>query len=150
MAMNQAKEREEVEQAHILEYQEFNKNWDEVMHKTEEDHTILIKQLEEKHVHELEENRAKLEQSLPTLPKASAELLNNKKIQEQLARQKEYAEAHKVQVKCQEMERDELEKHMQMRHKKIVAAEAALITKQQNEMSALKKKLEAIQVGQMK
>eukprot|EP00349_Pseudokeronopsis_sp_Brazil_P004350 CAMPEP_0202960760 /NCGR_PEP_ID=MMETSP1396-20130829/4912_1 /ASSEMBLY_ACC=CAM_ASM_000872 /TAXON_ID= /ORGANISM="Pseudokeronopsis sp., Strain Brazil" /LENGTH=56 /DNA_ID=CAMNT_0049680181 /DNA_START=218 /DNA_END=384 /DNA_ORIENTATION=+ len=56
--MNQAKEREEVEQAHILEYQEFNKNWDEVMHKTEEDHTILIKQLEEKHVHELEENRA--------------------------------------------------------------------------------------------
>ena len=39
---------------------------------------------------------------------------------------------------------------MQMRHKKIVASEAALITKQQNEMSALKKKLEGIQVGQMK
>jgi len=50
-------------------------------------------------------------------------------------------------VKCQEMERDELEKHMQMRHKKIVASEASLITKQQNEMSALKKKLEGIQVG---
>jgi hypothetical protein len=38
----------------------------------------------------LEENRSKLEQSLPNMPKASAELLNNKKIQEQLAKQKEY------------------------------------------------------------
>ncbi len=55
-----------------------------------------------------------------------------------------------MQIKVQEMERDEMEKHMQTRHKKIVAAEATLITKQQNEMSALKKKMEAIEVGQMK
>jgi hypothetical protein len=33
---------------------------------------------------------------------------------------------------------------LQTRHRKIVAAEAVLITKQQNEMSAMKKKLEAI------
>jgi len=59
--MNQAKEREEVEQAHILEYQEFNKNWDEVMKKTQEEHEMLVRQLEEKHVRELEENRGKLE-----------------------------------------------------------------------------------------
>lgn len=57
----QAKEREEVEQAHILEYQEFNKNWDDVMHKTAEENQIAIKALEEKHIHELEENRQKLE-----------------------------------------------------------------------------------------
>lgn len=48
------------------------------------------------------------------------------------------------------MEKDELDKHIQNRHKKIVAAEATLITKQQNEMAALKKKLEAVQVGQYK
>jgi hypothetical protein len=28
---NQTKEREEVEQAHIMEYQEFNKNWDNTL-----------------------------------------------------------------------------------------------------------------------
>jgi hypothetical protein len=61
-----------------------------------------------------------------------------------------YSEAHKVQVKCQEMERDELDRHMQNRHKKIGASETTLITKQQNEMSALRKKLDAIQTGQMK
>lgn len=76
MFLNQAKEREEVEQAHIMEYQEFNKNWDEVMKKTEEEHEQLLKQMEEKHVKELEDNRSKLEQGLPTVPKASAEMLN--------------------------------------------------------------------------
>ena len=41
------------------------------------------------------------------------------------------------------MEQEESEKNMQMRHKKIVAVEAKLITKQQNEMNALRKKIEA-------
>ena len=86
MFLNQAKEREEVEQAHIMEYQEFNKNWDEVMKKTEEEHEELMNQMEQKHVRELEDNRSKLEQSLPTVPKASAEKLNQKKIQDQLAK----------------------------------------------------------------
>lgn len=45
------------------------------------------------------------------------------------------------------MERDEMDKHIQTRHKKIVAAESTLITKQQTEMSALKKKLDAIENG---
>jgi len=66
------------------------------MRKTQEEHEQIIHAQEEKHVRELEDNRAKLDQSLPTVPKNSAELLNSKKIQEQLARQKEYAEAHKV------------------------------------------------------
>jgi len=40
------------------------------------------------------------------------------------------------------MEMDEREKYMQQRHKKIVAAEAKLINTQQNEMHALRKKIE--------
>ena len=40
-----------------------------------------------------------------------------------------------------------MEKHIQTRLKKIVAAESTLITKQQNEMGALKKKLDAIENG---
>jgi|TARA_B110000305_G_C19285107_1_gene561312 predicted nuclease with TOPRIM domain len=40
------------------------------------------------------------------------------------------------------MEAGEREKYMKDRHKKIIAAEAKLIQKQQNEMNALKKKLE--------
>ena len=43
---------------------------------------------------------------------------------------------------CQELEIREREKYMKERHKKIIASEAKLIQKQQNEMNALKKKLE--------
>ena len=62
---NQQNERAEVEQAHIMEYQEFNKSWDDKMQKTQEEHEAKIRMLEEKHVRELEENRAKLDQLLP-------------------------------------------------------------------------------------
>jgi len=43
------------------------------------------------------------------------------------------------------LEREEQEKGMQNRHKKIVAAEAKLIAKQQNEMAALKKKIDSLE-----
>ena len=49
--------------------------------------------LQEKHNKELEDNRALLEEKIPTIFKASTELLNSKKILEQLVRQKEYGEA---------------------------------------------------------
>jgi hypothetical protein len=48
-----------------------------------------------------------------------------------------------MQIACQEMEIEERENYMKDRHKKIISAEAKLIQKQQNEMNALKKKLEA-------
>ena len=35
LIFNQTKEREEVEQAHIMEYQEFNKNWDDTLAQIE-------------------------------------------------------------------------------------------------------------------
>ena len=41
------------------------------------------------------------------------------------------------------LEQEERDKSIQARHKKIVAAEAKLIQKQQNEMNALRKKIEA-------
>ena len=81
---NQEKEKQEVEEAHFMEYQEFNNRWDSEMAKTQQDNSEQIRQLEDKHIKELEENRAKMEVSIPTIPKQSSELLNLKKIEEQL------------------------------------------------------------------
>lgn len=67
------------------------------MQTKDQEHQIVIQQLEERHTKELEENRAVLEQKVPVVFKPSSEMLNLKKIVDQLARQKEYAEAHKVQ-----------------------------------------------------
>ena len=60
-----------------------------------------------------------------------------------MARQKNYQQAHQVQVRAQELEGKEREQYMVDVHKKILASEANLMQKQGNEMAALKKRLEA-------
>ena len=84
-----------------MEYQDFNKRWDEALAQIEQQDQQAIRALEDRHIHDLEENRQMLEQKLPLTFKQSAELLNLKQIQQQLARQKQYAEAHQVQIKAQ-------------------------------------------------
>lgn len=56
---------------------------------------------------ELEKNRQDLEAKLPNQYKQSAELLNLRKIQANLARQKNYQEAHVVQARASELEEKE-------------------------------------------
>lgn len=54
LILNQTREREEVEQAHLMEYQEFNKNWDNTLAQIEGQDQQAIGALEERHVKELE------------------------------------------------------------------------------------------------
>ena len=83
-----------------------------------------------------------LEQKLPSTFKQSAELLNLRKIQKDLAKQKNYEDAHQVQQRAQMLEEKERNQFGVDCHKKILASEAHMMQKQQNEMNALKKKLE--------
>lgn len=80
LIFDQAREREEVEQAHLMEYQDFNKRWDEALAQMEAQDQQAIRALEERHIRDLEENRQMLEQKLPLTFKLSAELLNLKTI----------------------------------------------------------------------
>jgi len=89
LLLQQAQEREEVENAHVEEYQTFNKQWDDVLNQLEQEQQNSILMLEDRHVKELEMNRQDLENKLPMTFKHSAELLNMKKIQINLAKQKE-------------------------------------------------------------
>lgn len=59
-------------------------------------------------------------------------------------------EAHKVQIQSQQLEKDEMMKFMNEKQKKIVAVESNLIKQQQNEMLALRKKLDTIESTQIK
>ncbi len=80
----------EVEQAHLEEFNAFNQAWDEKMrgyeaHSQEEEQKITAKQQAEF------EKRIELFQSkLAEKPKPRAEILNLKRIQLNLAKQKEY------------------------------------------------------------
>ncbi|CDW84238.1 UNKNOWN [Stylonychia lemnae] len=145
LMLKQQQDRLQMEEEHAKEYENFQSEWDQRMQQKEQEHNIALQQLEENQQKELEMNRANLEQKISQVFKASSELLNLRKIQDQLARQKEYAEAHKVQAKILELERIEQDKYNGARNKKIVAAETTLIQKQQIQMNALRKKCE----GQM-
>ena len=101
MMLKHQNERLEIEEAHLQEYDNFNQMWDQKQ-KEFQDHAVqLIGSMEERHVKELEDNRADLEQRLPIKYKPSSEILNLQKIQDNLAKQKQYAEAHQVQQRVE-------------------------------------------------
>lgn len=85
---------EEIQQAHIKQYQDFNQHWDFELQRAQEEDQQEIVDLENKHTKGLEENRQNLEENLPMTFKFSAELLNLRSIQKSLAKQKNYQDAH--------------------------------------------------------
>ena len=90
LIFNQTQQREECEQAHIKQYQEFNQQWDEDLLQTQKEDGQAMSELENRHAVEIETNRQQLEDTLPLSFKFSAELLNQQRIQENLAKQKKY------------------------------------------------------------
>jgi hypothetical protein len=103
----------QLEEAHVAEFNQFNKFWDEKMQEFNEQVQSVVDQLVAKHQEDLPKFLEDLDNQIPVKPKESAQLLNLRKIQENLARQKEYAifinlnfsyiEAHKVQMKCAQL-----------------------------------------------
>jgi len=137
----QQNENIELEETHILEFNNFNQEWDKRMNEFQMHSSQLVKALEEKHIQQHEEYRNGLEEKIAFRFKPSPELLNLKRIQTNLARQKEYKEAHQVQVRSQKLEKQEQEKYLQDRQLKIENMENKLFQKQENEMEALRKRI---------
>eukprot|EP01052_Picozoa_sp_SAG31_P011450 SAG31_NODE_648_length_13204_cov_57.612908_4_plen_146_part_00 len=75
-------------------------------------------------------------------PKFSKELLNIRRIQETLAKQKEYAEAHKTKMKADLMEAEEMERFREQQSTKNLSKERQYLNKQQQEISALRKRIQ--------
>jgi len=73
-----------------------------------------------------------------------------RKIQENLAKQKDYIEAHKVQQKCNKMEKDELDRFLATRDSKIRQQRSLFLAKQENELKALQKRIATGQEEQRK
>ena len=76
LVFNQTQQREECEQAHIKQYQEFNQQWDEDLLQTQKEDAQALGELENRHTAEIETNRQVLGDKLPLHFKFSSELLN--------------------------------------------------------------------------
>lgn len=78
----------EIEQAHLEEFNNFNKTWDEKMSNFEAKAKEDEMRLEGKHKEEFENATSQMLSKLPEKPKASSEILNLEKILKNLAKQK--------------------------------------------------------------
>lgn len=137
----QQNENIELEETHILEFNNFNQDWDKRMNAFQIHSSTLIKELEQKHIAKHEEWKESLDEKIPVKFKPSSELLNMRRIQISLAKQKEYKEAHQVQIRSQKLEKEEKARYEEERNGKIMKSEEKLFQQQDNEMEALRKRI---------
>jgi len=103
----------------------------------------LEEKMSERHQGEVMEFQAKMAEKLShQRVKFSKQLLDMRRIQETLARQKEYAEAHKTKMKADQMEAMEIEQFRDKEAGKNVHRESMFIQKQKQELSALRKRIQ--------
>jgi hypothetical protein len=141
---DQLAERLGVEEAHMKELQEFNDQWDTKMGDFEAHAEKLQAMLAERHQQELEAYTEKLHrETAPRTPRWSRELLNQRKIQESLAKQKKYKEAGIVKIQADQIESKEHERWLRSREGKITALEEQFVQKQNLEMQGLLKRIQS-------
>ena len=93
----QLAERQDVQIAHNMQYAEFNAAWDKYLEEYDQMAQMYIQQMTERHAVTLREFQEDLHRQLMKRPpKYSKELLDWRRRQNMLARQKNYAEAQKI------------------------------------------------------
>ena len=130
-----------LEEAHVQEYRQLEHLWDQRMveydGKAQElEHAMIVR-----HHAGLEDLRRSNADLKPKV-KFSKELLNLRKIQATLARQKEYVEAHKVQIKADELQEAEMQKQELQFQGRLTVSEDKLCYKQQQELESLRLRIE--------
>ena len=136
----QHRERLGVEEAHMLEYQQFTSHWDEKCKKYDDSSEDQINSMKERHLRELKEFQQKLLEKQQK-PKFSPVLLNFRKVEEHLARSKNYSEAHKVKLKADRLESKETESWNKTKQRENGALESQFKAAKRQEMSAMNKRI---------
>eukprot|EP00698_Gefionella_okellyi_P022164 TRINITY_DN7306_c0_g1_i1.p1 TRINITY_DN7306_c0_g1~~TRINITY_DN7306_c0_g1_i1.p1 ORF type:complete len:216 (+),score=57.64 TRINITY_DN7306_c0_g1_i1:201-848(+) len=138
----QIAERLGVEEAHMLEFQQFTALWDKKIADFEKHAKELDDAMRERHALELQQFQEQFQDEANAKPKFSRDLLNLRKIQETLAKQKEYAEAHKVKLKGDNLEQWEREKHRMESAQRASTRSTKLHAHHESELQALRKRIQ--------
>jgi hypothetical protein len=105
--------------------------------------TNQLDQMTERHTREIEDLRLYLEQSISMQAKPSPEILNMRKIQSHLSKQKNYTEAEKVQRVVRELEDKNQMKYLRTRDERINTQLTHMQAKHLLEREALVKRIDA-------
>ena len=133
----QGREKQEAEKAFNLEMEQFNSIWDERITKYEENVQTQVALLKHEHNEFLNGFKEEQDAKRPTRPQYSKELLNQRKIQEQLGRQGLYEKAMKLKMIVDKMEANELAATQATFDAEVALKEQQLKSNQQKEMDAL-------------
>jgi len=142
MRSRQTAERLGIEEAHMLEFEQFNAIWEQRMQEYEKSAEEGLEKLKEKHLAEIMAFQEEWQNKLPRKPKLSKELLNMRKIQDTLARQERYQEAQKIKFKADEREAWELAPLQDQLSQTLAAKEQRIRQKQHAELTGLAKRIQ--------
>jgi hypothetical protein len=135
-------ERLGVEEAHMLEFQQFNIVWDRKMRDYEQHALELTASIKERHAAELAEWQQKTIATSQKRVKFSKELLNLRRIQECLAKQKDYQQAALMKARADNLEAWELEKLGNQKQQDLFLKEGRFKDRQASELEALFKRVQ--------
>ena len=140
----QTAERQDVQVAHDIQYSDFSAAWDAYMDEYDRTAQAYIQQMTERHAAALLEFQRGLQDAATSRPpKWSRELLEWRRREHTLARQRKYAEALRVKRTADRLEEQE-RGGMQTRHAAAFARkESQLRQQQQAELYALLKRIDA-------
>jgi len=127
----------------MLEFQEFNAAWDSKMKEYEERATELLEAMRQRHQLDYSDFRRKAESEPAKKPKFSRELLDLRRIELTLAKQCEYGEAQKIKVQADAMEAGELDRLHVGGLQHLGTLEAKFLHKQDQELSALRQRIQS-------
>lgn len=136
-------ERQDVQLAHNMQFNEFNKAWDKYLEEYDQMAQVYIQQMTERHAVVLLDFQKKLRHELASKPpKWSKELLDQRRKQHINARNKNYAMAQKLKKLSDINEQKERKEMEQMQAIAFARREAKFRQQQQTELQALLKRIE--------
>jgi hypothetical protein len=109
LAVRHLAERLDLEEAHILEFDEFGLAWEQKMKQFDAETLVRIQTLKARLTAELEQWTAQEQEQLLMRPKFSKQLLQLRSKQESLARARDYVGAERVRAQAAQLERVELD-----------------------------------------
>eukprot|EP01060_Flectonema_neradi_P005918 TRINITY_DN13973_c0_g1_i1.p1 TRINITY_DN13973_c0_g1~~TRINITY_DN13973_c0_g1_i1.p1 ORF type:complete len:355 (+),score=82.27 TRINITY_DN13973_c0_g1_i1:46-1065(+) len=142
LTQQQELERQGLEEAHMLEFTNFNQIWNEKIDSFEEHQLECEAVMLEHHSMELTKFHGSMTAEAPKKAKFSKDLLNLRKIQETLAKQKNYVEAQKVKLKGDKLEGLELTRINRDRGERYAKKEAQILGRHRQELLAMRKRME--------
>jgi len=142
MRSRQIAERLGVEEAHMLEFQQFNLMWDKRMQDFEDNSQEQLKNLKRRHKEELADWQKQVISKAQRKVKFSKDLLNLRSIEKTLAAQKQYQQAALMKMRADNLEAWELEKLGNRKQKDLSGKEQRFKLRQKNELEALKQRIQ--------